>query len=88
MWKEGKGWCVDANGLEAGRGNNQHGFAKADCYAQCESDPLLNGCTFSSPGTCVTYSGNIVRGNGNEAYTCYYGYPGKNKKNNFVGGGI
>ena len=64
------GWCVDANGNEAGRGNNQPGMTKEACYAQCKGQGPYKGCTYCGD-TCVTYSGNVVRGNGVSGFTCY-----------------
>ena len=66
------GWCVDVNGVEDGRSTNLFGYGLTDCFKLCEGNSSLNGCTFlSSQGKCVTYSGYIVAGNGNEAYNCY-----------------
>ena len=73
-WKTEKGWCIDANGREDGRGNNQGGFTKEQCFALCENSSDFNGCTFYVSGICITYSGDIVGGSGDlsGAYQCFY----------------
>ena len=74
-WKTSTGWCVDAYGEEDGRGNNQEGFSKEECFALCEKSFKFNGCTFANrgdTGICITYSGTIVGGNDNTGYQCFY----------------
>ena len=76
-WKTEKGWCIDHNGKEGGRGKNKKGLTKRECFALCEKSSSLNGCTFYEPGgDCITYSGNIVKGNGSPSYQCFYRFIG------------
>ena len=74
-WKTATGWCVDADGKEDGRGNTTKGFTKETCFALCEKSFDFNGCTFDltdASGKCITYTGDIVGGNNNAAYECFY----------------
>ena len=66
------GWCVDQTGVEAGRNPTTWEHTEDDCFKLCLEDTNLNGCTSTDTGLCVTYTGDIKRGNGNGAYKCYY----------------
>ncbi len=67
------GWCVDANGAEAGRNLNQVGYTDHGCFAQCENDSNIKGCTYyMASNTCITYTRSIVAGNQNAGYKCYH----------------
>ena len=71
-WAKAKGWCEDADGIEAGRNPNQNGINERDCFAQCDNDPNLNGCTFAYGRICITYTGAIVQGSNGDNHECYY----------------
>ena len=71
-WAKSPGWCVDANGREDGRNPNQPNYTEEDCFAQCDNDPNLNGCTFAHGHICITYTGNIVKGSNGGGHECYY----------------
>ena len=74
------GWCVDAAGIDASRNpSTQNVNTEDDCFKLCLEDPNLNGCTFMSPDTCITYTGDIKGGNGNIGYKCYH-----RKGSNFI----
>ena len=67
--------CVDANGKEAGYSDNLKGFTEETCFDLCKKSSNFNGCTFDTidgSGICITYSGDIVGGNGNPEYKCFY----------------
>ena len=66
------GWCVDANGDQPGKGPYQGGMTEHDCYEQCQQGSRFKGCAYNAAGSrCITYSGNVLIGNGHSAYTCY-----------------
>ena len=71
---------MDATGAEAGRSTNQVGFTERDCFAQCENNSNLQGCTYNmASNICITLTGNIVNGNQNGDYKCYR----RGNKNNY-----
>ena len=74
-WKIGTGWCIDAKGDEDGRSENRKGFTEETCFDLCKESSNFNGCTFDlvdNSGICITYTGDIVGGNGNPEYKCFY----------------
>ena len=67
------GWCVDSNGIDAGRNPITGVNSEYDCFKLCLEDPNLNGCTFDNiANTCNTYTGDIKGGSGNITYKCYH----------------
>ena len=73
-WLESTGWCVDANGQEAGRNPNQDNVTESDCFAQCTApNSNLQGCTHDTVNNkCITYTGNIVQGSQYGGYICHH----------------
>ena len=75
-WVVSNGWCVGENGLENGRVPHEYGLTQEECFDKCRANTNLKGCThFTSNNKCVTYTGDVVGGNGwagSEGYKCFH----------------
>ena len=75
-WETALGWCIDVNGQQAGRRNNetQSMLTEEECFKQfCEKSSEYKGCTHhTATYECIPYTGDIVTGNGVMGYKCHY----------------
>ena len=72
-WDSAIGKCVDVLGKEKGGYQLQERYTEEKCLEYCKKHSTLNGCTWhKGDDTCITYDGNIEKGNGDKEYKCHY----------------
>ena len=72
-WDTAIGKCVDIFGKENGGYQLQERYNETKCLEHCKKHSTLKGCTYhNGNGTCITYKGNIEKGNWDKDYKCHY----------------